>query len=1357
MTDHSIPVVCTVRVMYAFTAKEEGDLTLNKGDIIQVHDNDGGWWKGTLLPDGDYGIFPSNFVEVIDTKEDSTSKPLTQNRQHSRQSSVDSSKFTKRKPVKNAASSTSSLPYSGSNNTSSASIGVPSRKNPQAIIGDSGLCSTMPGAFPVSSSDQPQAEITNEAVYSPRNSDEQQRRRNSAGSTLLSPHAPSPATTLSSAQSGISRHVSNRFSMPNLTRQQAQQDKYRSSHARAGTSSVGAEWEPPHASHLPQGNPNGGYEDQLVPFNQENEQHFPDDSHLLQPRMMPHLPPEYYYQPINPQQHYGYGNAGQLHPTQRSHNAHPLPQPGNRHSIATTGICLENYSELSLENLAKHNRSQGALDPPKTQGSQGLSYSRSRSQANIKSEGIPVFYLYNQQPSQQEKEQPQARMYPGTVSRKSMGPRTPNFNIVIPQPKGRPQSIEATRNENQSSSSESSPVINSTRHPGSPQTPGTADSSGAETPKTTATSMSDASAAGARDFSKKSETARIPPSNFATASTYKARKFSVDSNRGLGSSSMPNSTAGPEGAVDAPTSEESSEDVDFVGTYTAKKPKTTLFRAFKQIINPKKVAEKDALRTKNEHFAWIEMQKSLKRASSPEPGKERPFFAPLPADDESQQQLVQDPFEVLKKCQVMRDANAGPGATTGAIDFGLSTFVQVDKVARNVNQRGNHLTPQLLSQKYLTRPYSKSPLSKLRVLFVWVSENIKLEGDISGGRYKLGPAGGKLSTFSQAASAAGDSLAATFMAGVEECTRSFLREDAPELAQDVLTSRTCRTGEGYANLFAEMAIAAGIEDVGVVKGYLKGPMDAASSFYFLTSPMDLVMSHSPLFLTYQYITPSIPPQIFLQLPFVRPALFEFGLSLPDFKRRTKLDIKDDEPIEVVIRIDGGGGLGAGQGSGGVGRLPGLFGGDCLGRGCGEGIELRAEVEAMNKEGKIVRKRALAQIMILNPYQQQQVSEKQGQGHLLQPPQGPGSSMLSVASTVASAPASIAAASNKSYQAHHCTGIRIAKVKAVLPSETVVGPEGFRKGVVHIYAGRKVEIAPGNATPYSLALSLPIRHTGTIPKTPFSFVQPHFSPYEFYVKAPQAEVLYSPHTYKFSIVSLAAQAQATLASANAISENDSLSVAGLNNSMVSVGSTSTTMTSNSRLSRPMAGTIRVGGGGMTAGSSSLNPMYKSRLPKPQPAIPLRVGTIKANAQSLMNNPSKTSISSATSSVAKLSYSNSTASTASSVSTLRGGSHKNYPYQHGQLNSTTFMASTSSSMSFAGSNGNGISVPKPERLVLRTQTNRIYKLTYNPVRQCHEAQVEVKERGIWECVRMDEGGKTRVGREGTGVVIASWRCV
>lgn len=265
----------------------------------------------------------------------------------------------------------------------------------------------------------------------------------------------------------------------------------------------------------------------------------------------------------------------------------------------------------------------------------------------------------------------------------------------------------------------------------------------------------------------------------------------------------------------------------------------------------------------------------------------------------------------------------------------------------------------------------------------------------------------------------------------------------------------------------------------------------------------------------------------------------------------------------------------------------------------------------------------------------------------------------------------------------------------------------------------------------------------MPKTPFSFVHPHFSPYEFYVKSPQAEMLYAPNIYKFSIVSLAAQAQAVAASANTIATGeDGFGFGGINNSAISVGSTGTMMTSNSRHLRLM-----INNGGTIAGSSSLNPLYKTH------ATPLRVGTIGASAQSLVN-PSASSQS-------QLAYSN---STTSSIGTIRGAGGpglKNYPYQHAQqykLNSATSMTSSFAGSTVSVNSHAGLAAQRLERLVLRTQSNRVYKLLYNPVRHCHEAQIEVKERGIWECVRMDDGGKSRVGREGAGgVVIASWMCV
>ncbi|KAG0252222.1 cytokinesis protein 3 [Mortierella polycephala] len=1312
---------------------------------------------------------------------------------------------------------------------------------------------------------EPNTKTASDAMYNPAYAEQRQQRFHHA-SRLLNPSGPETDGTLSPSQVNDGRHLSNRYSMPNLaagdnvTQQLQQPHSYQQQQQQYDTGPMAMAASNPgmpyiqgatrhgqsratgtqSACHLPRRNMSGVNLEQHenhnnVPSKQElsYEHNYSEDSQPFPPGMMPRSPGE-----NRPTQGY-YGSHGgmhSMHPFQygqpdvlayaqhggsqqivSAYHHEPSPyqqqasqqQRGYRHSIAnfevpphdqptfTPGYRPTHHSALSLENLAKHNRTQNTLDQAKSHSVHGGSHGRSLNQVNTRPSGSAVFNPYDHQ-QQHQREQPVS----SPMDQMPQTARSTSPSIVIPQPKPRPRSAFANYGTAIMSPTDSSPASDCLGMLTSPRTPSSAQSNGTGAPTSVGTSMSGASAIAMRDQRRKSETARLPPNVSATASTFTARKFSVDAKGLLSGATRSASTGAPTTAIStaSATSDvflEASESLDCFGPYTTKKPKATLIRAFKQIINPRKVAEKDALKNKNEHFAWIEMQKSLRRAHSPEPEKGPPYFVPPTRDETLKDIQGQDPFDVLKRCHVMRDTFPTPGVTSSMLDFGPNSFVQVDKIARNVNQRGPHMTPQLLSQKYLTRPYSKSPLFKLRVLFVWISENIRLEGgptrDVSGGRYKLGPASDNISASAEAGGGDSPSLwqvgtgsansPGMFMAGIEEYARGFLQEDSPELAQDVLTSRMCKSGEGFANLFAEMALAAGIEDVGVVKGYIKGPMDvfskdipppnhawnvvridgtyrfidcclaspfhpahypirpqAANSFYFLTLPTNLALSHFPLFLTYQYIAPSIPSQVFLQLPFVQPAFFEFGLSLPDFKRRTKLDIKDYEPIEVVVRIDGGGscypnalcGSSGRQSQGAGGYISGLLGGDCLGRGCGEGVELKAEVEVMTVDGKIIRKRGLAQVVILKPYQHllpANQSLTSSQNH--QRPQSkpsPMSAVIPASAGAASAVAAIVAPSNRPYQSHHCTGIRIAKIKAVLPPETVVCPGDVRKGVVHIYAGRKAEKAPTDAMPYALALSLPIRHTGTMPKTPLNFVLPHFSPYEFYVKSPQTELLYYPHTYTFCVLSLAAQAHAVIATANAMATESEM-VNGVN----AVG-----VNTSPRHMKDVSG-------GLVGLSSSMAPLYR-----PQGTMRSMSTVASASAQTLASPPSIPQ-----------------SSAAAILGTARGAQHCNgsHPYQHRiHPMSSTSSASVNGERnggSDAGANGiggSGLSIPRPERLVLRTQTNRLYKLAYDPVRQCHEAQVEVKERGIWECVRMDDGGKSRVGREGTGgVVIASWKCV
>lgn len=54
------------RALYDYQAADDTEITFDPGDIITHIDAiDEGWWQG-LGPDGTYGLFPANYVEVID-------------------------------------------------------------------------------------------------------------------------------------------------------------------------------------------------------------------------------------------------------------------------------------------------------------------------------------------------------------------------------------------------------------------------------------------------------------------------------------------------------------------------------------------------------------------------------------------------------------------------------------------------------------------------------------------------------------------------------------------------------------------------------------------------------------------------------------------------------------------------------------------------------------------------------------------------------------------------------------------------------------------------------------------------------------------------------------------------------------------------------------------------------------------------------------------------------------------------------------------------------------------------------------------------------------------------------------------
>lgn len=65
------------RVIHNYPAENPDELTLTEGDLITILDKDhedDGWWKGKLS-NGQIGVFPDNFVELVKTTQDEVGFP----------------------------------------------------------------------------------------------------------------------------------------------------------------------------------------------------------------------------------------------------------------------------------------------------------------------------------------------------------------------------------------------------------------------------------------------------------------------------------------------------------------------------------------------------------------------------------------------------------------------------------------------------------------------------------------------------------------------------------------------------------------------------------------------------------------------------------------------------------------------------------------------------------------------------------------------------------------------------------------------------------------------------------------------------------------------------------------------------------------------------------------------------------------------------------------------------------------------------------------------------------------------------------------------------------------------------------
>ena len=214
------------------------------------------------------------------------------------------------------------------------------------------------------------------------------------------------------------------------------------------------------------------------------------------------------------------------------------------------------------------------------------------------------------------------------------------------------------------------------------------------------------------------------------------------------------------------------------------------------------------------------------------------------------------------------------------MEFSNVNFSLVDKSARFTNSLPKAITPAILAQGYLCRPY-RSDIQRLRAMYTWLSERISWEDDFEGEV--------DLQRVLQTKRGSSREVSTLLMAmcasvGVHaECVRGYLKAPGEILNFEILARP---------NHWWNAVIADGewrIIDCSLASptnprrsDYSYAGSHVAEGWWFLARPMEVCYTHVPLLPEQQHICPRLPHEVLMALPCACPPYFKHKLQLFDF-------------------------------------------------------------------------------------------------------------------------------------------------------------------------------------------------------------------------------------------------------------------------------------------------------------------------------------------------------------------------------------------------------------------------------------------------------------------------------------------
>ena len=214
------------------------------------------------------------------------------------------------------------------------------------------------------------------------------------------------------------------------------------------------------------------------------------------------------------------------------------------------------------------------------------------------------------------------------------------------------------------------------------------------------------------------------------------------------------------------------------------------------------------------------------------------------------------------------------------MDISNVNFALVDKSSRFTNTLPSSITPNSLAQGYLCRPY-RSDVQRLRAIYTWLSERISWEDDFEG-NIDLN----RVLHAKRACSREISTLVVEMCASIgihAETVRGYLKAPG-EILDFEMVARP--------NHWWNAVIVDGewrVMDCSLASptnpqrsAYSYAGAHVAEGWWFLARPMEICFTHVPLLPEQQHICPQLPHEVLMALPCACPPYFKHNLQLYDF-------------------------------------------------------------------------------------------------------------------------------------------------------------------------------------------------------------------------------------------------------------------------------------------------------------------------------------------------------------------------------------------------------------------------------------------------------------------------------------------